>query len=380
MMISPAPRPGIMTIKPYVGGDSAVAGAQTVIKLASNESALGPSPRALAALRDSAARIHRYPDGHCTALRQSLAALHGLRAEQIVCGAGSDELIALLCRAYAGPGDEVLYTEHGFLMYPIAARSVGATPIAVAETNLTADVGALLDAVTPRTRLVFIANPNNPTGTYLPTATLERLRRALPGNVLLVIDAAYAEYVDRQDYASGEAMVDATADRGTRGGTGGEPGEGASVVVTRTFSKIYGLGGLRLGWAYCPPAIADVLNRVRGPFNVSTPAQDAGRAALGDGVLIARAQAHNDQWRTWTTEALRALGLSVPDSVCNFVLVRFPAEAGMDAPAADAFLRARGIIARRMEAYGLPDALRITIGLEDEMRAAVAALAGFVAQ
>jgi histidinol-phosphate aminotransferase len=368
MMIAPAPRPGIMTIKPYVGGDSAVAGAHTVIKLASNESALGASPRAVAALQDSAARIHRYPDGHCTALRQSLAALHGLQAEQIVCGAGSDELIALLCRAYAGPGDEVLYTVHGFLMYPIAARSVGATPLAVAETDLTADVDALLDAVTPRTRLIFIANPNNPTGTYLPMRALERLRRALPEHVLLVIDAAYAEYVDKQDYASGEAMVDAGATAG------------ANVVVTRTFSKIYGLGGLRLGWAYCPPAIADVLNRVRGPFNVSTPAQDAGRAALGDTALIARAQAHNDQWRTWTTEALRGLGLIVPDSVCNFVLVRFPAEAGLDAPAADAFLRARGIIARRMEAYGLPDALRITIGLEDEMRAAVAALAGFAEQ
>jgi histidinol-phosphate aminotransferase len=362
MMISPAPRPGIMTIKPYVGGDSAVAGAQRVIKLASNESALGPSPLAVAALQDSAARIHRYPDGYCTALRQSLAALHGLQPEQIVCGAGSDELIVLLCRAYAGPGDEVVYTEHGFLMYPIAARTVGATPVAVAETNLTADVDALLDAVTPSTRLVFIANPNNPTGTYLPMMALERLSRALPGHVLLVIDAAYAEYVGRDDYASGEALVDA----------------GANVVVTRTFSKIYGLGGLRLGWAYCPPAVADVLNRVRNPFNVSTPAQDAGRAALGDGALIERARAHNEQWRAWTTEALRAVGLAVPDSLCNFVLVRFPTEAGRDAPAADSFLRSRGIIARRMEAYGLPDCLRITIGLEDEMRAAVAALASFV--
>lgn len=360
------PRPGILSIKPYVGGDSTVAGAKTVIKLASNESALGPSPAAIAALQASAARIHRYPDGHCTALRQALAALHALHPEQIVCGAGSDELIALLCRAYAGPGDEVLYTEHGFLMYPIAARTVGATPIAVAETDLTANVDALLAAVTPRTRLVFLANPNNPTGTYLPVAELERLRRGLPGHVLLVIDAAYAEYVGRDDYASGETLVDA-GDR-----------EGASVVVTRTFSKIYGLGGLRLGWAYCPPAVADVLNRVRNPFNVSSPAQEAGCAALGDQALLARAQAHNDQWRAWTTAALRDLGLIVPDSVCNFVLVLFPPEPGRDAPAADGFLRQEGLIARRMEAYGLPDALRITIGLEDEMRAVVAALARFI--
>jgi histidinol-phosphate aminotransferase len=361
-----APRPGIMAIKPYVGGESTVAGAQTVIKLASNESALGPSPRALAALRDSGPRIHRYPDGHCTALREALAALHGLKADQIVCGAGSDELIALLCRAYAGPGDEVVYTEHGFLMYPIAARTAGASPLAVPETNLTADVDAILDAVTERTRLVFIANPNNPTGTYLPALELERLRRGLPESVLLVIDAAYAEYVGRDDYAAGEALIEAGAK------------EGANVVVTRTFSKIYGLGGLRLGWAYCPPAIADVLNRVRNPFNVSSPAQEAGRAALGDTELIARAQAHNERWRTWTTAELRALGLGVPDSVCNFVLVRFATDSGRDAAAADAFLKSRGIIARRMEAYGLPESLRITIGLEDEMRAAVAALADFV--
>jgi histidinol-phosphate aminotransferase len=290
-----------------------------------------------------------------------------LKAEQIVCGAGSDELIALLCRAYAGPGDEVIHTEHGFLMYPIAARTVGAKPVAVAETDLTTDVDAILDAVTPRTRLVFIANPNNPTGTYLPAAELERLRRGLPKDVLLVIDAAYAEYVGREDYASGELLVDPSASVG-----------GASVVVTRTFSKIYGLGGLRLGWAYCPPAVADVLNRVRNPFNVSSPAQEAGRAALEDAELIARAKAHNERWRAWTTQELRALGLGVPDSVCNFVLVRFPTQAGRDAPAADAFLKARGIIARRMDAYGLPQSLRITIGLEDEMRAAVAALADFV--
>jgi histidinol-phosphate aminotransferase len=289
-----------------------------------------------------------------------------LKAEQIVCGAGSDELIALLCRAYAGPGDEVVHTEHGFLMYPIAARTAGAAPIAVAETNLTADVDAILDAVSPRTRLVFIANPNNPTGTYLPALELERLRRGLPESVLLVIDAAYAEYVGRDDYAAGEALIEAGAK------------EGANVVVTRTFSKIYGLGGLRLGWAYCPPAVADVLNRVRNPFNVSSPAQEAGCAALDDGELIARAKAHNERWRAWTTGELRALGLGVPDSVCNFVLVRFPAQAGRDAPAADAFLKARGIIARRMDAYGLPQSLRITIGLEDEMRAAVAALADFV--
>jgi histidinol-phosphate aminotransferase len=246
-------------------------------------------------------------------------------------------------------------------MYPIAARTAGATPVTAPETDLTADVDALLAAVTAKTRIVFIANPNNPTGTYLPEDALTRLRAGLRPDVLLVIDAAYAEYMDRADYSAGERLVD----------------DGDNVVMTRTFSKIFGLGGARLGWAYCPPVIADVLNRVRNPFNVPSPAQAAGIAAIGDVDFTARSKAHNTQWRAWFTAQTRALGFDIPESVCNFVLVRFPLEAGRDAAAADAFLRSRGIIARRMNAYGLPDALRITIGLEDEMRAAVAALAEF---
>jgi histidinol-phosphate aminotransferase len=356
------PRPGILDIAPYVGGESTVPGVAKVVKLSSNEGALGASPKAVAALRDAAASVHRYPDGHCTALREALARHHRLEFEQIVCGAGSDELIGLLCRAFAGPGDEVLYTEHGFLIYPIAARSVGATPVTAPETDLTADVDALLAQVTPRTRIVFIANPNNPTGTYLSAAEMARLRARLPASVLLVIDAAYCEYVDRADYADGSALVD---------GSG-------NVVVTRTFSKIYGLGGARLGWAYCPPAIADILNRLRNPFNVSSVAQAAGAAALADQPFVERVRRHTLRWRTWTTEQLRASGLRVPDSVCNFVLVHFPAEAGRDAAAADGFLKARGMIVRRVAAYGLPGALRITIGREDEMQAVTAALAEFV--
>jgi histidinol-phosphate aminotransferase len=234
--------------------------------------------------------------------------------------------------------------------------------VTAAETNLTADVDKLLAAVTADTRIVFIANPNNPTGTYLCKDELARLRAGLPAGVLLVLDAAYAEYMEHGDYTAGESLVDA----------------GDNVVMTRTFSKIFGLGGARLGWAYCPPAIADVLNRVRNPFNVTSAAQAAGVAALGDVAFMERSRAHNTEWRNWFTSEARALGLEVPDSVCNFVLVRFPAEAGRDAEAADAFLRSKGIIARRMGAYRLPDCLRITIGLEDEMRAALAALAEFV--
>jgi histidinol-phosphate aminotransferase len=355
------PRPGILDIRPYVGGESAIAGRDKVIKLASNENAFGPCPAAVDAIRAALPAAHRYPDGGCVALRMAIARAEAIAPEQIICGAGSDDLIYLLCRAYAGPGDEVLYTEHGFLIYAIAAQGVGARPVKVPERNLTADVDALLAAIGERTRIVFIANPNNPTGSYLPRGELERLADALPAGVLLVIDAAYAEYVDRDDYVSGQHLID-------RG----------NVVVTRTFSKIHGLGGVRLGWGYCPPAVADVLNRLRNPFNVSSLAQAAGLAALADRDFVAQTRAHNSRWRRWFAEEVRRLGLSVPESVANFVLVRFPPEAGRDAISADAYLKSEGIIARRVAAYGLPDCLRISIGREDEMRTAAAALAGFL--
>ncbi len=361
-MSNPVPRPGIMEINPYVGGESTVPGVTRVIKLASNEGALGPSPKAVAAYRQAAADIHRYPDGGCAELRHALADHYGLDAGCMVCGAGSDELISLLCRAYAGPGDEVLYSQHGFLMYPIAARTVGATPVAAAETDLATDVDALLDAVTDRTRILFLANPNNPTGTYLPASELNRLRNGLPERIPLVIDAAYAEFVTRNDYSPGAHMVEA----------------GDNVVMTRTFSKIHALGGVRLGWAYCPAAVADVLNRVRNPFNVSAPAQAAGLAALADVAFTERSRAHNERWLSWFTGRLRELGLTVPPSLGNFVLARFPTEPGGDAEAADAFLKSRGIITRRVAAYGLADSLRITIGLDDEMHAVVDALAEFL--
>ena len=355
----PMPRPGIRAVRPYIGGESTLPGRDKVIKLASNEGALGPSPEAVAALQATAAIAHRYPDGGCTALRQALGAMHDIDPATIVCGAGSDELISLLCRAYVGPGDEVLHTEHGFLMYPIAARTAGAAPVAVMETSLKADVDALLAGISPRTRMVFLANPNNPTSTYLTDEEIGRLRAELPPDVILVIDAAYAEYVDRNDYDPGHRRVEA----------------GDNVVVTRTFSKIYGLGGVRLGWAHCPPAVADVLNRVRNPFNVAAPAQAAGQAALADGPFVEQAKAHNAVWRAWTVDRLREGGFDIPDGVGNFVLVRFgnPAEAD----AADAHLRWHGIIVRGMTAYGLPHCLRVTIGLEHEMRAVVEALLSF---
>ena len=362
-MTAPRPRPGILGIASYVPGRSSLAGHDAVMRLSSNEGALGPSPRAVAAYGAAAGEIGRYPDGGATVLRAAIAARYGLDAERIVCGCGSDDLIHLMAQAYAGEGDEVLHSAHGFLVHIIAARGAGAEPVSAPEVDLTASVDALLERLTPRTRMLFLANPNNPTGTYLARAELARLHAGLPEEVMLVIDAAYAEYATAADYEPGTALV--------------EPFDNA--VMIRTFSKIHALAGLRLGWVYCPAAVADVLNRVRAPFNVSLPAQAAAVAALEDTGFIARSVAHNDRWRDWLTVELRALGLEVPPSVANFVLVRFPGTGGRDAAAANAHLNARGIIPREIGAYGLPDSLRISIGTEAEMRAVRDALADFMA-
>ena len=361
----PVPLPGILAIAPYVGGESA-APARRVARLASNEGALGASPRAIEAFRATADRLHRYPDGHSTDLRRALADRHAIDPERIVCGAGSDELIALLIASYAGPGDEVLYSRHGFLMYRLSALAAGATPVAAPETELRADVDALLARVTDRTRLVFLANPNNPTGSFLAPAEVERLHAGLPERVLLVLDAAYAEYIDRPDYQPGERLVDRTP----------------NVVMTRTFSKIYGLSALRLGWAYCPNAVADVLNRVRGPFNVNAAAQQAGVAALADRDFIESSRRHNEVWRAWTNDQLLQLGLTVYPSIANFLLIDFSAtangEAGAYAERARQFLKTEGVLVRQMDAYGLPHCLRMSIGTADNMQSAVDAVSRFV--
>jgi histidinol-phosphate aminotransferase len=360
---APVPGPGILDIAPYVGGDSQAPAGTRPIRLASNESALGPSPKAVAAYRALAGDIHRYPDGSSAVLRATIGRHHGLDPAQIVCGAGSDELISMLLRAYAGPGSEVLYSRHGFLMYPIGAQAVGATPVAVPERELTADVDGFLARVTERTRIVFIANPNNPTGTYLSADEMARLHAGLPPDVVLAIDAAYAEFVNRNDYEPGIALVN----------------RAANVVMLRTFSKIYALAGLRLGWAYCPPAIADVLERIRGPFNVGAPALAAGKAAIEDVAAMAQARAHNERWLPFLSERLAALGLPLTPSVGNFVLPRFPDDPRYNASAAFDFLHVRGILVRKMGGYGLPQHLRITIGTGEEMEIVAAALAEFMA-
>lgn len=356
-----APKPGILDIAPYVAGESKVDGSQRLIKLSSNEGALGPSPQAMAALENMAPDMHRYPDGGCEALRAALAQKHGIRKDGIVCGAGSDELITFLVQSYAGVGDEVLYAAHGFLMYAITAKAFGATPVTAPEKNLTADADALLAAVTDRTKLVFLANPNNPTGTHWSHDAVRTFRQKLREDIVLVLDCAYAEFVTDPAYEDGGlALVD----------------QGDNLVVLRTFSKVYAMGGLRLGWAYAPPGIADVLNRVRGPFNVSSAAQVAGLAALGDTDFLRRAVEHNTHIRDKCTRALTDMGLGVVPSQGNFLLVDF-GEASR-AEECRLALKREGILVRQVGNYGLPNYLRLSLGTDEEVALTLAVMKEFL--
>jgi histidinol-phosphate aminotransferase len=361
-MPRPVPRPGVLDIAPYVPGKSTAPGVKKVFKLSSNETPLGASPKAIAAYKAVADHLHDYPDGSATALREAIGHAFGLDPARIVCGSGSDELLNLLADVYLREGDEAIHTTHGFLVYPIATLGSGATPVVAPETNYTADVDAILAHVTPRTKIVFLANPNNPTGTYVPFDEVKRLHRALPPETLLVLDAAYAEYVRRNDYESGIELV-ATSD---------------NVVMCRTFSKIHGLAALRLGWLYGPAHVVDALNRVRGPFNVNAPAIAAGVAAIEDAAHVEMSVAHNTRWLAWLTEEIELLGLKVTPSVANFVLIHFPHEKGRTAKEADAFLTARGLVLRQVGAYHLPNALRMSVGTDEANRLVVAALAEFL--
>jgi histidinol-phosphate aminotransferase len=358
----PVPRPGVLAIDPYVPGKSGAPGVAKIYKLSSNETPLGPSPRAIPALQKAGGTLELYPDGSVARLRAALGATFGLDAKNIVCGNGSDDLLHLLAMAYVGPGDEGVLTEHGFAVYKIAILAAGGAPVIAREKNLTADVDAILACVTERTRIVYIANPNNPTGTYVPTSEVKRLHAALPKNVLLVLDGAYSEYVRRKDYSDGTEMVSANN----------------NVVMTRTFSKIFGLASLRLGWCYAPSEVCDALNRIRGPFNVNGGALEAGIASLEDVAHLEKAVAHNDKWLAWLTHEISALGLQVTPSVANFVLIHFPPESGLSASAADDFLTQRGLILRGVSSYGLPHALRLTVGTEEANRLVVEGLRDYL--
>ncbi len=356
----PLPRDAVMAIHAYVAGEAKLPGVNRIIKLSSNEGAFGPPPAAQAAYTKAASDIHRYPDGGSVALRIAIGARWGLNPAQIVCGTGSDELIGLICHVYGGPGTDILMAMHGFTMYQISGTFSGARVIKVPEKNLTTDVDAMIEAVTPETTIVFVAHPNNPTGSLLPQAEITRLRAGLRPDILLVLDSAYAEYVEAADYNAGEALVDA----------------GDNTVMLRTFSKVYGLGGMRVGWGYMPPAVADALNRVRGVFNVNLAAQAAAVAALEEPGWVEKCRAHNTEHRAKITASLNAIGIKTWPSEGNFFLADFQTAAR--ATAADAFLKTRGIIVRAMAAYDLPQCLRITVGTAEECALVTDALAGFM--
>ncbi|KFB08909.1 histidinol-phosphate transaminase [Nitratireductor basaltis] len=358
----PQPKPGVMEISAYVPGRETAEGVAKVHKLSSNETPLGPSPKAIEAMQAVTNHLELYPDGAANALRDAIAEIHGLNPANILCSNGSDELLGLLAHVYLGAGDEAIFTEHGFLVYRIQTLANGATPIVVKEKDARADVDAILAAVTERTKIVFLANPNNPTGTYLPVDEVRRLQTGLPPHVLLVIDAAYAEYVRRNDYEAGVELVSSCQ----------------NVVMTRTFSKIYGLAALRIGWMYGPAHVVDAINRVRGPFNVNAMAIAAGAAAIRDREYLAKAVAFNDEWLNWLTKEFEQIGLEVTPSVGNFLLIHFPETDGKGAAAADAFLASRGFVLRRVTAYGFPNALRMSVGTEEANRGVVAALREFM--
>lgn len=342
------PQPGILDIALYEGGKSHVAGVSNAVKLSSNENPFGPSDKAKEAYQRAIHSLHRYPSTDHASLRRAIADVHKLDPDRVICGVGSDEIITFLCQAYAGPGEEVVHTEHGFLMYRISALAVGARPIEVKERERTTDVDSILAGCSPMTRLVFLANPNNPTGTMIPAPEIARLADSLPQRAILVLDGAYAEYVDGFD--GGLSLVESRE----------------NVFMTRTFSKIYGLGGLRIGWGYGPKHIIDVLNRIRGPFNLSTTQQEVAEAAVRDQDWVNKCRGENARMRAWLAGALAELGVPSDTSMANFILARFSSID--EAEACDAFLQSQGLIVRRVAGYKLPHCLRITVGDESSCR------------
>jgi histidinol-phosphate aminotransferase len=354
------PQPGIMDIALYVGGQSHLEGRANVLKLSSNENPLGVPESAREAFGRAARDLNRYPSTDHAELRQAIGEVWGLDPRRIVCGVGSGEVLQLLAQVYAGPGDEVIHTEHGFAMYPIYARAAGATPVEVPERERVVDVDAILAACDDRTRVVYVANPANPTGTMIGEGEVARLADGLPPRALLVLDGAYAEYVEGFDAGAG---IVAGRD---------------NVVMTRTFSKIYGLGGLRVGWAYGPQEVIDALNRVRGPFNLSAPTLAAAEAAVRDRAWVQRCRSENARWRDWLAQRLAELGVPSDVATANFVLARFADAA--EANFCDEHLRGEGIIVRRVAGYKLPHCLRITVGDEASCRRVAHAIAAFKSQ
>jgi len=358
----PRPKPGVLDITAYVPGKAKIDGVAHPIKLSSNENILGCSPAALAAAQAAAARSNIYPDSQANALREAIAKRYNLEPNRLVFGCGSDELFALISQVYLEPGDNIIQGQYGFGAYAIAARANMAQVRFAPEPNLRIDVDEILALVDDRTRLVFIANPANPTGTWITAAEVARLHSHLPPRVLLVLDGAYVEFLRDPAFDDGLGLAR----------------DAHNIVVTRTFSKLHGLAALRVGWGYCPPEVADALERVRPPFNTSIAAQEAAIEALADTAFQARSLALVEQWRPFLTQQLGGLGLEVTPSAANFLLLRFPTEPGRTALEAEAYLASRGYLTRGVSNYGLPAYLRITIGLEAHNRAVVDLLAEFL--
>lgn len=358
----PTPKPGLMDIHAYVGGKSKIEGVDHPVKLSSNENVLGCSEAAKDAYRAAVDRLHIYPDGKANILRAAVAAHYGLEPERLTFGDGSDEIFALLCQVYLEPGDNVVQGEHGFAAYAIGARACQAEVRFAKEPNQRIDASEVVKCVDERTRLVFIANPANPTGTWLTGEEIRALHAALPPSVLLVLDGAYAEFATDPRFEDGLDLA-RTAQ---------------NVIVTRTFSKIHGLAALRVGWGYAAPGIIEPIERIRPPFNTSIPGQEAAVAALADVAFQARSVALVEQWRPFLTQQLGGLGLEVTPSAANFVLVNFPNVPGKTAPQAEEFLASKSYLVRAVGNYGLPDAIRITVGLEEHNRAVVDLLAEFM--
>ncbi len=357
-MPTPAAKSQIQQIKPYKGGASVIAGQSRVLKLSANENPFGPSPNAIAAIGQAAASTNRYPSSDHASLRERIGEFHQLDPKQILIGAGSDEILTLLAMAYAGAGDEVVYPQHGFLLYPKIAQTVGARPIVAKESNRCVDIAELLSSVTPKTRIVYLANPANPTGTMLAEDQITQLARELPSDCILVLDGAYVEFVAGFDGSAG--VVDANE----------------NVVMTRTFSKIYGLGGLRVGWCYGAVAVIDALNRIRGPFNVSSVALAAAEAALNDQNHAGKCRSNNAEQRQRLCTWVRDLGMDCDRSYANFVLVRFASE--NEAKAAFLLFQNHGIIVRPVTDYGFPEGLRITVGTPEDNKRVYETLKLFV--
>lgn len=351
------PQPGIMEIDLYVGGKSSIDGRADVLKLSSNENPLGPPASAIAAIQQAATQVHRYPSTDHAALRAAIAEVHGLEADRIICGVGSDEVLQFICQSFTGPGDEIIHTEHGFSMYPILAHMAGATPVRVPERDRVVDVDAILGAVTDRTRAVMLTNPGNPTGTVIPQEEITRLADGLPDHVILVLDCAYIEFAEGHD--GGEALAR------TR----------PNVIMTRTFSKLYGLGGLRIGFGYGPKALIDVMTRVRQPFNLSPVQLAAAEAAVRDLDWARTCVEMNAQQRARLIGGFRQHGIACDESHANFVLARFESEA--EADAAEAAFRAAGILVRQVKGYGFPEGLRVTVGRPEDVTRVLETVAQF---